>query len=235
MEELLKILKMLFVDDLTSLIFISFSWIPIYILVRLHEIALPKILLRLPIFLKTIIWRFRLRNLPANMLLELNLIIRPKPSDSQLRLMGKFLKRLDRKLSWMSEDRSSFPRNLIDSKAYEKEYQCLVKYYLGHLENEFDFLQIWSEDSKKRFQGLHGFSSSPLLTHHKEKKFLMTLLKRGPADLRPNTFSILARLINTLAEFEKVKSNIKDWSSEERKGILNELRETEKRVQHSKA
>lgn len=223
MEEIIKILKNVFIDNSLPLLVLTFGWIPLYYLKRLIDWVGPILLLRLPLSFKIRRWRNH-HNLPG---IREAFLTEGIPSDLDVfknrEPLLSFLSAIDAKISLMLLNPKSTAYILFPPHKVMNESKWIHNNRICLLESDLSLLESFSPDSNLRYTGVLNLASNPCVPHKESFDLLIRSLESSKTDLRLKIFFVAKPFITNTNELSKLQEIIINWSENDRKTVEDEL------------
>lgn len=204
MEDLLRILKLIFVDNLLVLLLLALSWIPIFFIVKFRSIPLYINML------KSLYIGFKARKAIENSGIT-NMIKKYQESGEAIQLpqncdleISRQIGNLDKELSSLaSTDESVLPYSKrvfqeVGESLEANQAYCLV--FGSH------------NDIMKTKTGLLNIAGNPAILDEEKRKILFDILKQGDRSNRIEALYLIEPLINSQDRANQLKQLVDRWS-----------------------
>ena len=218
MEDLSKIIRIVFTDNIGILIFISFSWLLMYWGLKLLEATAGKILLRWPYYLGIRFWR--IQNGTPNLRRAISTLKTHENTKTRIQAskIGDYISRIDHDLSRASNRNMLWlPNFFLRKSSFEKETKRIFKNDIALLEGDQTFYEVLSGDVSTVTKGLLYAVGSPLLNPQEVIGILFHVLQFGPLQTRDISLCLAKSRVKNESQIEDLSKIISEWKGEFRK------------------
>ncbi|MCI0564944.1 MAG: hypothetical protein MN733_41285 [Nitrososphaera sp.] len=227
MEDAIRIINVVLVDNILGLLLFACSWIAVYWLLIFIEFLIAKVCLRLPIFLAIRIRRlfYGIPRLKKAILKEDS--GRTVSSEASISAAGRYMSTLDRALS-----KPFGVAVLLRALRFDREAKAIYRQDIALLEADDALMNVLSKDPRKVARGVLMTAGGSLVTRPEALRMLLHAAIFGPQESRDVTvynIKLFARYPEDVEQIRTVASNSK-WSAAIRSkadDIVRQITETQ--------
>jgi hypothetical protein len=211
MDSLKQVLRMLFFDNLVVLLLLSLSWIPLYFLLKLTELATGKLLLRYPIFIFVRFWRL-IYGIPGIRKAALEDSLHDgKSAEKKASKIGKYISTLDKKISELSAHKHTLGNVVFTDSRIKNETKNIYESDMAMLEIDQAFSEALSKDISRITRGILNIAGNDSIDSSDRIKALFHVLEFGPAETRELCLYLIQSNIKSWDELEKLERIVSEW------------------------
>jgi hypothetical protein len=210
MEDLLTVLKIVFLNNFPILLLLSVSWVFVYVIFKLIEKISLKLLLRFPIYLCTRLFRVyygipRIRN---NVLKN-----KPIPhayAEHRSFRIGKAISKIDKRISKLSSGKNHIGNILFRCDGIKRESEDIFRRDILLLEGDQAFCDVASRDTATVERGLLNVVGNPSLQNDIANT-CFHVLQFGPQEVHQNALYLIKHSINDETQLAKLENLTSQW------------------------